>query len=173
LTKGEQYSQTCYLNCLTYRSEILNLRWSNVDLANHLITVIQPNRKSKKERKVYINSNLKKLLLELKLKDRSSEFVFIGNNGLKLNNIRTAFNAACRRANVKGLRFHDLRHTSATRLTESGANIVAVSKILGHSDLKTTMRYTRPEDAVRNALENLSNFGKTTTNIATSDSIGN
>jgi site-specific recombinase XerD len=58
-------------------------------------------------------------------------------------------------------------------MVESGANIVAISKILGHSDLKTTMMHTHPEDTVRDALENLANFSKTTTNIATSDSIVN
>ena len=47
---------------------------------------------------------------------------------------------ALKRAKMEGLRFHDLRHTSATRMVESGASIVAVSKILGHAALKTTMR---------------------------------
>ena len=74
---------------------------------------------------------------------------------------------------MKGLGFHDLRRTTATRMIESGAIIAAVRKIRGHSDIKTTMRYTHPEEAVKDALENLANFGKTTTNIATSDSIVN
>lgn len=58
-------------------------------------------------------------------------------------------------------------------MVESGANIVAISKMLGHSDLKTTMMYTHPEEAVKDALEKLANFGKTTTNIATNESIVN
>jgi integrase len=62
---------------------------------------------------------------------------------------------ACKRANIKGLRFHDLRHTAATRMIESGANIVAVSRILGHADLKTTMRYTHPDNSLVEAVESL------------------
>jgi len=62
---------------------------------------------------------------------------------------------ACKRADIKGLRFHDLRHTAATRMIEKGANIVAVSKILGHSDIQTTMRYAHPDDTLKDAVEML------------------
>jgi len=41
-------------------------------------------------------------------------------------------------------------------MIESGANIVAVSRILGHADLKTTMRYAHPEDSLKEAVEHLS-----------------
>jgi len=54
-------------------------------------------------------------------------------------------------------------------MVESGANIVAISKILGHSDIKTTMRYAHPKDSLKEALESLGNFGKNTTNIATNE----
>jgi len=59
---------------------------------------------------------------------------------------------------LNDVRFHDLRHTSATRMIESGANIVAVSKILGHSTLNMTMRYAHPDDSIREALENLTSL---------------
>ena len=58
-------------------------------------------------------------------------------------------------AGIKGLRFHDLRHTAATRMIENTGNIVAVSKILGHADIKTTMRYAHPEQSLIEALESL------------------
>jgi len=160
--------QTALLTGLR-KGELFNLKWSDVDLNTNLITITQTNSKSKKQRKIYINSILRKLLLELKIKSANSEYVFLDDNGKRLNSIRTAFEAACRRAGIKGLRFHDLRHTAATRMIETGANIVAVSRILGHSDLKTTMRYTHPEESVKDALENLANFGETTTNITTNE----
>ncbi len=75
-----------------------------------------------------------------------------------LKDIRTAFKSACKRADIKNLRFHDLRHTSATRMIETGASIVAVSRILGHADLKTTMRYAHPENSLKDAVENLLTF---------------
>jgi len=59
------------------------------------------------------------------------------------------------RAGILGLIFHDLRHSAATRMIESGVNIVEVSKILGHSDIRTTMRYAHPDDSLREAVEKL------------------
>jgi integrase len=144
---------TTALNTGMRRGEILNLRWSDVDLANNLITVNQTNSKSKKAKKVYINPELKKVILELRLKSAGNEYVFIDNKGNHLREIKNGFHAACRRAGIKGLRFHDLRHTAATRMIEGGASIVAVSKALGHSDIRTTMRYTHIEDSVRDAFE--------------------
>lgn len=159
------------LNTGMRRGEILSLKWSDVDLDNNLITIVQTNSKSKKQRKIFINTILKKQLAELKLKSGGNENVFLDDKGNRLREIKNGFNAACRRAGIEGLRFHDLRHTAATRMIESGGNIVAVSKILGHSDIKTTMRYTHPENSLKEALENLANFGKNTTNITTNKNI--
>ncbi len=157
------------LNTGMRRGEILNLTWCDIDFTNNLILVNQTNSKSKKQRRVFINPNLKKLLLELKLKSGSNEYVFKGDNGQRLKEIRNGFKVACRRADIVGLRFHDQRHTAATRMIEYGAGILAVNKILGHSDIKTTMRYTHPEDSLKEALESLGNFGNFTTNIATNE----
>ena len=153
------------------RGEILTLKWSDVDLDMNMITINQTNTKSKKSRKVYINSVLKRLFLELRLKSAGNEHVFLNDKGNRLKEIKNGYNSACRRAGIEGLRFHDLRHSAATRMIESGANIVAVSKILGHSDIKTTMRYTHPDNSLKDALENLVNFEQSTTNITTSENI--
>jgi len=162
---------TTALNTGMRRGEILTLKWSDVDLDMNMITINQTNTKSKKSRKVYINSVLKRLFLELRLKSAGNEYVFLNDKGNRLKEIKNGYNSACRRAGIDGLRFHDLRHTAATRMIESGANIVAVSKILGHSDIKTTMRYTHPDNSLKDALENLVNFEQSTTNITTSENI--
>ena len=64
--------------------------------------------------------------------------------------VRNAFKAACERAGIpygrkKGLIFHDLRHLAAYRLVQL-TDIVTASKILGHSDVKMTLRYCHPSD---------------------------
>ncbi|MGH7808120.1 MAG: tyrosine-type recombinase/integrase, partial [Thermodesulfobacteriota bacterium] len=90
------------------------------------------------------------------LKSGGSEYVFLSSEGtpyLRQDSLNRAYEGACKRANIQGLRFHDLRHTSATRMIENGASIVAVSKILGHADLKTTMRYSHPENSLKEAVE--------------------
>jgi len=157
------------LNTGMRRGEILSLLWSDIDFDTNMITIDQTNTKSKKQRRIPINSVLRTMLIELKLKSRDSEYVFIDNEGGQIKSIRSAFDAATKRAGLKGLRFHDLRHTAATRMVESGANIVAISKILGHSDIKTTMRYAHPEESLKEALELLGKFGQNATNIATNE----
>jgi len=145
----------CALNTGMRKGEILGLKWSNINLDNRLITIEATNTKSKKTKKIYINSILRGIFLELKLKNMGNDFVFTGSDGKPIKTIRTSFENACKRAKVYGLRFHDLRHTAATRMIENGANIVAVSRILGHSTLSMTMRYSHPDESIREALENL------------------
>jgi len=144
------------LNTGMRKSEILSLKWSNVDIENSVIRIDQTNTKNKKTRRVPINSKLKSLLLEQKLKSGGSEYVFLSPSGNPYkfhDSIKNAFNGACRKAGITEFRFHDLRHTAATRMIEAGASIVAVSKILGHSDLKMTMRYAHPESSLIEAIE--------------------
>lgn len=40
--------------------------------------------------------------------------------------------------------FHDLRHTAATYMVIGGVDLITVAEILGHSDIKMTMRYAHP-----------------------------
>jgi integrase len=76
--------------------------------------------------------------------------------GKPLRDIRTAFKLACQRANIKNLRFHDLRHTFATRLVLSGVDLATVSKLLGHSSIQMTMRYSHPTpEALKKAVDTL------------------
>jgi len=159
------------------KNEILTLKWSNVDLDNNVITLDHTNTKNKKTRRVPINSVLRKLLLEQKSKYRGYDnitniqkykkdkeekqnYVFLSaaeKPYKRHDSIKGAFERSCKKAGINGLRFHDLRHTVATRMIEAGASIVAVSRILGHADLKTTMRYAHPENSLKEAIELLTN----------------
>ena len=56
-------------------------------------------------------------------------------------NIRTAFETEVAQAKIEDFRFHDLRHTFASRFVMAGGSVHALQKILGHADLKMTMRY--------------------------------
>lgn len=62
---------------------------------------------------------------------------------------------------LKDFRFHDLRHTAATRMADTGADAFTLAKILGHSSIQMTARYIHATDsAIRRAVENLdSNSG--------------
>lgn len=68
---------------------------------------------------------------------------------------------------VKDFRFHDLRHSSATRMVASGVDIITVKEILGHSDIHTTMRYAHAiTEQKLNAVEALANYGKESKRVA-------
>jgi len=149
------------------KSEILTLKWSDVDLDNGILTIDQTNTKSKKKRRIPINSVLRTILYEQRLKSGGSEYVFLSAYGTPYKHhycINNQFRTARKKAGLTDFRFHDLRHTAATRMIEAGAQIVAVSKILGHSDLKMTMRYVHPENSLVDAVELLSkNFSNSVT----------
>ena len=70
--------------------------------------------------------------------------------------LRGPFHAAVERAGLDDFRFHDLRHTLATRLRLRGAGLDAIAKILGHSSLAQTQRYAHlGEDTLRAAMESV------------------
>jgi integrase len=76
-----------------------------------------------------------------------SPFVFFGSDGTRFYDERRSFTTACRKAGIEGFRFHDLRHTFASQLVMNGVGLKAVQELLGHSDLKMTMRYAHLSQA--------------------------
>jgi len=116
------------------RGEILSLRWDDVDFEVRMIKVVRT--KSGKVRFIPINEVLFNELKRLRSTSSGSGLVFCQNS------VRTAFEGACRRAGIHGLRFHDLRHTFATRLVERGVDLITVKELLGHSSVTITERYT-------------------------------
>jgi excisionase family DNA binding protein len=136
------------------RSEILTLPWRQVDLGKKTVRV--ERTKSGKDRIVFINSLLLRELQSLRTASGQAEYVFLGPNRKAMKDVKTAFKAACRRAGIRSLRFHDLRHNAASKMVEAGIDLVTVSKILGHASIQTTMRYAHPTpENMRRAVETL------------------
>ena len=142
------------------KNEMLSLKWATVDLEHNIIIVEATNTKSKKLKRVPINSKLRKVLIEQKLKRVLMNMRFLNPEGKpyqRRDSLKRYIERACRRAGIKRPRFHDLRHSAATRMVEKGANIVAVKRMLGHADINTTMRYVHPDDSLKDAAEKLAN----------------
>ncbi len=137
---------------------IASIATINISSSMLVITLESTNTKTKRLRRIPINSLLRALLKEQKLQTGHQEFVFLSSRGkpyLRQDSLKKPFLLACKHAGIEGLRFHDLRHTAATRMIEAGAPVVAVSKILGHQNLSTTMRYVHPDASLREAVEAL------------------
>jgi len=90
------------------------------------------------------------MLSELKVNNGNYPFLFFNKKTEKpLTRVSTAFCTACERAEIKGLRLHDLRHTFATRLVEKGIDIETIKSLLGHYSITVTQRYTHSSDEMK------------------------
>lgn len=138
------------------RGEILSLRWEHIDFKSKLIRV--EKTKSKRNRFIPINTLLQGTLLQLESFKNGSPYVFPNPKTKRpFSETKTAFNAAKRRAEISNLRFHDLRHTFASRLIAAGVDIITVMNLLGHHSVSVTQRYTHSNEVQkRQAVEALS-----------------
>lgn len=128
------------LNTGMRKGEILNMRWKDVDFIDNFINIIET--KSGVPRKVPMNSLVRTTLKDT---DRGNDFIFYNpKTNTRFKDIKTAFNAACRRAKIVDLTFHDLRHIAATNMVMGGVDLVTVKEILGHASIVTTLRYAHP-----------------------------
>ncbi|MBI4468779.1 MAG: site-specific integrase [Acidobacteria bacterium] len=130
----------CALYTGMRRGEIFNLRWADVDLKASLIQVRES--KSGRPRTIHLAPKVSIEVQALLPLAAETEFVFGNpNTGEARTDLKRGFASVCRAAGIHGLRFHDLRHTFATRLAAESGNIVDVAHVLGHSQISTTMRY--------------------------------
>jgi len=133
------------------KSEILNLRWNDVDLRNRKITVV--NAKNNETRVIPINQTLYQELLNLSQKPKG-KCVFSDQNGHPYGDIKKGFSAALKRAGIEDFRFHDLRHTFGSHLVMQGVDLKTVQQVMGHKDIKMTMRYSHlSPEYVQEAME--------------------
>ena len=135
--------------------ELLKLRWKDVDFEAGVITICAFNTKTMRERRVSITNRLRQELQTLAVAGaEASGLVF----GIKCE-VRETFKKVCEEAGVQGLRFHDLRHTHATRLDDLGFSLAKIAGQLGHTVLQTTLRYVnRDESAARKVAAALDGF---------------
>ena len=91
-----------------------------------------------------------------KVRSIATDLVFYNQNHTVLdkNFVSYSFHLVTRRANVQDFRFHDLRHTAATRMIQAGKDLYQVQRILGHKSPVHTQRYAHhcPE-SLRDAVE--------------------
>ena len=122
------------------RGEIAGLRWTDLDLGRRW--AIFPKTKNGDARGVPL---VQSVVCELEKLPRDGERVFPQDMG-------RAWDTAVRRAGITGFRFHDCRHSAASRLVQNGANLAEIAVLLGHKDIRMTRRYSHVHNAHTQAL---------------------
>lgn len=129
------------LNTGMRRGEIFNLASEDVDLARALLTVRGAGAKSGKTRHLPLNAEALGILRDWHRMSTGSGLVFPGEEGARLDNIDHGWQKLCADAPLTAFRFHDLRHTFASKLVMAGVDLNTVRELLGHSDITMTLRY--------------------------------
>lgn len=121
------------------KMEILSLKYSQI--RNGFIYL--DKTKSGEARQIPINNDLEACLKDIRKRNQfTSEYLFSNENGGHIGDIKTAFKSAVKRAGIeKKVHPHTLRHTFASHFLMRGGSLKALKEILGHAEIKMTMRY--------------------------------
>lgn len=123
------------------RGEIMNLRWSDVDLKRG--TIILTATKNDTSRAVPLSGLALMLLQDLaKVRRLDTPLLFPGTLPQKPMDLKKAWELAMAQAELQDFRFHDLRHTAASYLAMNGATTVEIAAVLGHKTLQMVKRYS-------------------------------
>jgi integrase len=121
------------------KGEVLGLTWQNIDFGASTITV--HHTKNNEPKVIPMNQTLREELQRLP-RHLHSAYVFCNVQGQPYDEVKRSFKTACRKAGIEDFRFHDLRHTFASYLVMNNVNLKAVQHLLGHKDIRMTLRYS-------------------------------
>ncbi len=149
------------------KSEILGLRWSQIDFQRRAITLLQGETKNNAGRALPLSGEIVELLkARNKVRKIDDDLVFPPNKGKKELVLREPWKAALVMAGIdtrkatrnsrhlqsdksraepvmtSDFRWHDLRHTAASYLTMAGVSALEVARVLGHKTLAMSLRYS-------------------------------
>jgi integrase len=135
--------------------ELIKLQWNQINLVDKIVILDNQHHitKSKRVRTIPLNA---KAFQVLQKRDKTMSRVFLFNGQPMIQHALSMKFAEY--VNLSGintkLNFHSLRHTFASWLVQAGVSIYEVSKLLGHSDIKTTQIYAHLRgDDLRRSVE--------------------
>jgi integrase len=131
------------LNTGIRRGSVFGLRWSDIDFQTRTLTLRGDNVKSGKVTRLPLNSVAINVLTAWREQSAGTDDdpVFPSADGGEFNNVRKSWGNILKAAEIKNFRWHDMRHDFASQLVMKGVSLMQVSKLLGHADIKMTMRY--------------------------------
>lgn len=158
-----------WLSDLVYLALSTGLRKANIrlfekqwiDFEEGVIRVPRTQNKGKKNIILPINKELRKFLLN-KVNEGNGKYLFISkerNTPHCDKKIDEYFAETCKKAKIKNIGFHGLRHTVGTKLGDMGVDIVVIKELLAHTSLATTERYRHnTEEKLRSAMDVLNSY---------------
>lgn len=144
------------------RAEIVGLQWKDVNFFNREFRV---TGKGDKSRTIPMTKAIYSLLWSIKDNHKAAVFTYVvkrpregavkgSREPITMEGFKTEWRRTKGRAGVEDYRFHDNRHTAATRLVRTTGNLKAAQQLLGHTELATTSRYSHvTKDDLRAAME--------------------
>lgn len=138
------------------QGELLGLRWDDADLKACQLVIRQSNvrgrvttPKNRKGREIPMSDQLEAALRSHR--HLRGELVFCRDDGRPLTDglCKHPLWRACKRAGLRRISWHDLRHTFASHLVMRGASLKAVQELMGHATIQMTMRYAHLSPAVK------------------------
>lgn len=144
------------------RAEIVGLRWADVDFFNREFSV---RGKRGRVRAIPMTEAVHALLWELRHHHADAVFTYLvrrprpgvvkgTRQPISMEGFKTEWRRTLSRARVENYRFHDNRHTAATRLVRATGNLKMAQQLLGHTEIATTARYAHvTKDDLRAGLE--------------------
>jgi integrase len=129
------------LNTGMRRGELFNLKWTDVNFVGRIVTVVGATAKSGKTRHIPLNDEAFQVLQKWFEQQKRSLLVFPSYDGERMGNISTSWEKLIGDAKILNFRFHDCRHDFASKLVMAGVDLNTVRELLGHSDIKMTLRY--------------------------------
>ena len=137
-------------------SEVVSLKVADIDSDRMQINI--NNAKGKKDRVVTLSQSILPILREYYTAYKPKTWLFEGQHIKEHYSSRSAqqiFKDAYKKLQLPAqFSFHSLRHSFATHLLENGTDISYIQKLLGHNDIKTTLRYTQISNKDRGKIEN-------------------
>jgi len=129
------------LNTGMRRGELFDLKWSAVNFDTKTITVAGDTTKTSDTRYIPMNKEVMSVLEDWKKQAGTSRYTFPSQGGGRLEDVKSAWLKLLERAKINGFRWHDMRHDFASRLVMAGVPLNTVRDLLGHADIKMTLRY--------------------------------
>jgi integrase len=134
---------------------LFGLEWGDINFVERILTLRDEIEKSDKTRHTFLNDTVYDVLSKWKAQSPQTgpnALVFPSpRTGKRIDNCDSAWEALLKRAKIENFRWHDMRHDFASQLVIAGVDLNTVRELMGHADLKMTLRYAHlaPENKLQ------------------------